>query len=63
MSTQDHATAGPALAYLRVADRELWDDGPPLEVFHDLRGKCPIHWPAGMSEHPAEPGLWSIKTQ
>ena len=63
MSTQGRVPTGLALADLRVADRELWGDGPPLEIFRDLRTKCPVHWSSGMSEYPNEPGFWSITTQ
>ncbi len=48
---------------LRVADREHWADGPPLEQFKRLRAECPVHWTSGFSEFPDEPGFWSVTTQ
>lgn len=48
---------------LRVADHEHWTDGPPLDQFKRLRGKCPVHWSSGMSQYPEETGFWSVTTQ
>ncbi|MCW3017115.1 MAG: Cytochrome [Solirubrobacterales bacterium] len=48
---------------LRVADREHWSEGPPLEQFKRMRSQCPVHWSPGMTEYPEEPGFWSITTQ
>jgi cytochrome P450 len=48
---------------LRVADREHWAQGPPLEQFKRLRAQCPVHWSPGMSEFPDEPGFWSVTNQ
>jgi cholest-4-en-3-one 26-monooxygenase len=45
---------------LLVGDRELWHDGPPYELFKDLRGKCPVHWSAKITEYPQEEGFWSV---
>jgi cytochrome P450 len=50
------------LETLRVADREHWLDGPPHELFSDLRSKCPVHWSAGIAEFPDEAGFWSVTT-
>jgi cytochrome P450 len=47
---------------LRVADRENFLDGPPLELFRRLRGECPVHWTDGITEYPDEDGFWSITT-
>ena len=27
-----------------VTERELWLDGPPHELFRQLRAECPVHW-------------------
>jgi hypothetical protein len=27
-----------------VIERERWQDGPPHELFRQLRGRCPVHW-------------------
>jgi cytochrome P450 len=45
---------------LWVAEPEHWKDGPPHELFRELRGQCPVHWSAGMSEYPDEAGYWSV---
>jgi cytochrome P450 len=43
-----------------VSERELWLDGPPHELFQQLRAECPVHWTAGISEYPKEAGYWSV---
>jgi cytochrome P450 len=43
-----------------VSDRELWLDGPPHELFAQLRSECPVHWTAGITEYPREAGYWSV---
>jgi cytochrome P450 len=43
-----------------VTERENWLDGPPHELFARLRGECPVHWTARVSEYPAEAGYWSV---
>ncbi|HYP47772.1 MAG TPA: cytochrome P450 [Thermoleophilaceae bacterium] len=45
---------------LLVTERELWQDGPPHEVFKQLRGRCPVHWTERFSEYPEEAGYWSV---
>jgi cytochrome P450 len=45
-----------------VTERELWQDGPPHELFKRLRGECPVHWTARISEYPDEQGFWSVTT-
>jgi cytochrome P450 len=45
-----------------VTERELWPDGPPHELFHELRHKCPVHWTSKISEYPEEAGFWSVTT-
>jgi cholest-4-en-3-one 26-monooxygenase len=45
---------------LRVADNELWLDGPPHEAFKQLREQCPVHWSAGISQTPEDAGFWSV---
>jgi cholest-4-en-3-one 26-monooxygenase len=44
----------------RVIDRETWRDGPPHELFADLRQSCPVHWSDDMPEFPEEEGYWSL---
>ena len=43
-----------------VTEAEHWEDGPPLELFAQLRERCPIHWTSRISEEPAEAGYWSV---
>jgi cytochrome P450 len=43
-----------------VSERELWLDGPPHELFEQLRAECPVHWTSSISEYPDEAGYWSI---
>jgi cytochrome P450 len=50
------------LENMLVTERELWQDGPPHEVFKRLRSECPVHWTAKISEYPGEPGYWSVTT-
>jgi cytochrome P450 len=45
-----------------VADRANFQDGQPLELFRRLRGECPVHWSARISEFPSEDGFWSVTT-
>ncbi|MGE5745947.1 MAG: cytochrome P450 [Solirubrobacterales bacterium] len=47
------------LAALDVTDREHWQDGPPHEIFKELRGRCPVHW-SEINEYPNEAGFWSV---
>jgi cholest-4-en-3-one 26-monooxygenase len=43
-----------------VTERELWKDGPPHELFKQLRSECPVHWTARITEYPEEAGFWSV---
>jgi cytochrome P450 len=53
--------ARPAsLNNVRVLDREWWGDGPPHELFKELRANCPVHWTSEITEFPDEKGFWSI---
>jgi cytochrome P450 len=47
------------LEALDVTDREHWEDGPPHEIFKELRGRCPVHW-SEINEYPDEEGFWSV---
>src|SRR3954469_18282282 len=47
---------------VKVTERELWPDGPPLELFKEMRSRCPVHWTSGISEYPEEAGYWSVTT-
>ena len=56
MSTREQLN----LEDLRVADNALWRDGPPHEVFTELRAQCPVHWSSGISQTPKDAGFWSV---
>ncbi len=43
-----------------VGERELWVEGPPHELFAQLRAQCPVHWTSRVSEYPNEAGFWSV---
>jgi cytochrome P450 len=43
-----------------VTEREHWPDGPPHELFKEMRAKCPVHWTSKITEYPEEDGFWSI---
>jgi len=45
-----------------VGERENWLDGPPHELFAQLRRQCPVHWTARATEYPQAPGYWSVTT-
>jgi cytochrome P450 len=48
------------LSELEVSERSRWSDGPPHELFAQLRRECPVHWSAKISEYPNEAGYWSV---
>jgi cytochrome P450 len=50
------------LSDLRLGDRVNFEQGPPHELFRELRGKCPVHWSDGITEYPNEDGFWSVTT-
>jgi cytochrome P450 len=56
------ASVGSDLEHTLMAERALWKDGPPLEVFKQMRGECPVHWTEGVTEYPEERGFWSVTT-
>jgi cholest-4-en-3-one 26-monooxygenase len=43
-----------------VIERELWVDGPPHELFRELRAQCPVHWSEKIPDFPEEEGFWSV---
>jgi cytochrome P450 len=45
-----------------VLEREHWVDGPPHELFKELRQGCPVHWTREIGEFPEEGGFWSVTT-
>jgi cytochrome P450 len=45
-----------------VGEREHWLDGPPHELFKEMRSRCPVHWTETTTEFPDEAGYWSVTT-
>jgi cytochrome P450 len=56
------ASVSSDLENVLLAEHDLWADGPPHEVFKQMRGQCPIHWTERVSEYPEEKGFWSVTT-
>ncbi len=56
------ATTGHDIKDVQLAQRELWQDGPPYEVFKEMRGQCPIHRTDRIEQFPQEAGFWSVTT-
>jgi cytochrome P450 len=56
------ATVGRDIESVELTERELWLDGPPLEAFKQMRGRCPVHWTGKFEELPDEAGFWSVTT-
>jgi cholest-4-en-3-one 26-monooxygenase len=56
------AAVGSDLKSVELSAREHWLDGPPHELFKQMRGGCPIHWTESFDEFPDEAGFWSVTT-
>jgi cytochrome P450 len=56
------AAVGSDLDKVFVGERELWQDGPPHQLFGRLRRECPVHWTERITEYPEEDGYWSVTT-
>ena len=56
------ATTPNDLEHVLVSERHLWLDGPPHELFSDMRSRCPVHWTGKITEYPTEAGYWSVTT-
>jgi cytochrome P450 len=56
------ATVGRDIEAVELTEDELWADGPPYELFKEMRGKCPIHWTESFELFPEEAGFWSVTT-
>jgi cytochrome P450 len=54
------STETTPLDHVLVADREHWQDGPPHELFAQMRGQCPVHWTPSFTDYPDEAGFWSV---
>ena len=55
------ATRGD-ITEVELAQGELWKDGPPYELFKEMRSKCPVHWTGQIEQYPTEAGFWSVTT-
>ncbi|HEY7932387.1 MAG TPA: cytochrome P450 [Solirubrobacteraceae bacterium] len=55
-------SAGSDLDDVLITESEVWQDGPPHELFKELRQGCPVHWTSRITEFPEEPGYWSVTT-
>ena len=53
---------GSDLDDVLVTDPELWKDGPPHELFTQLRNQCPVHWTSEIKDFPGQDGYWSVTT-
>jgi cholest-4-en-3-one 26-monooxygenase len=47
---------------VELAQNELWAEGPPYELFKEMRSRCPVHWTERIEQYPAEAGFWSVTT-
>ncbi len=56
------AVSGENLDEVLVIDRERWPDGPPHDLFKQMRSECPVHWTSHVPEFPESAGFWSITT-
>jgi cytochrome P450 len=56
------ATTERDLQSVELTERQYWHDGPPLELFKQMRQGCPIHWTEGFEDLPEEAGFWSVTT-
>jgi cytochrome P450 len=56
------ATLGHDLEGVELGDVGLWHDGPPYEVFKEMRSGCPVHWSDKLAKYPDEAGFWSVTT-
>ncbi|HEX3511930.1 MAG TPA: cytochrome P450 [Solirubrobacteraceae bacterium] len=56
------ATVGRDIESVELTQQELWADGPPLDLFKEMRSKCPIHRTEHFEEFPEEEGFWSVTT-
>src|SRR5689334_2445666 len=55
------STTSPDLSQIDLSDPQLWDDGPPYELFAAMQREAPVHFSA-QAVAPDEGGFWSITT-
>src|SRR5262245_19088685 len=46
------------LEALELTERPHWQEGPPHQIFTELRARCPVHRTDVISEYPDEDGFW-----
>jgi cholest-4-en-3-one 26-monooxygenase len=56
------ASVSSDLENVLLAEKGMWADGPPHELFKQMRSQCPIHWTERVTEYPNEKGFWSVTT-
>ncbi len=56
------ASISSDLESVLVSEREVWQDGPPNELFEQMRQECPVHWTERITEFPDQAGFWSVTT-
>jgi cytochrome P450 len=56
------ATVGRDIRSVELTEDDLWRDGPPHEVFRQMRRECPVHWTESFELFPEEAGFWSVTT-
>ena len=57
------ATVERDIRSIQLTEDELWEEGPPHEVFKRMRAECPVHrTDQFFSDLPEEPGFWSVTT-
>ena len=59
---RDVEKAGSDIESVELTAREHWLDGPPVELFKEMRSGCPIHRTEHFEEFPEEDGFWSVTT-
>src|SRR4051794_7685910 len=48
-----------SLDQIDVGNLDLWENGPPHDLFARLRREAPVHW-SPLAEYPHEGGFWSL---
>jgi len=48
------------LDQVQVVSADGWEEGPPHELFKQMRRECPVHWSEEIPEYPSEAGYWSL---
>jgi cytochrome P450 len=56
------ATVERDIRGVEVTEEGLWADGPPHDVFRQMRAECPVHRTNHIPEFPEEAGFWSVTT-